>query len=75
MEESFWASATLRITKGCQCADCLAVHLTIATFRPHFIRVHGRKRDELDMMLQTLGINAANPVRACDQFAALRSLQ
>lgn len=26
-------------------------------------RVHGRKRDDLEMLLQTLGINAANPVR------------
>ncbi|PRW20506.1 structural maintenance of chromosomes 6B isoform A [Chlorella sorokiniana] len=33
-------------------------------------RVHGRKRDELDMMLQTLGINAANPVCVMTQDTA-----
>lgn len=37
-------------------------------------RVHGRKRDELDMMLQTLGINASNPVSTdLNQTATLHS--
>ncbi len=42
---------------GCRSAPMRVLLLFIAC------RVHGRKRDDLEMLLQTLGINAANPVR------------
>jgi len=32
--------------------------------------VHGRKREDLDQMLQTLGVNAANPVCVMTQDTA-----